>query len=76
MQGQAVIGIRPEHVLIAPEDAGRARVYSSLPSGLETTIRLSPGSVMLTGVVSGGMDFDLDSRPGRLLLRPRTGAAV
>lgn len=58
----AVIGIRPEHVLITDPTSGPARVYSSLPSGLETTIRLSLGEVMLTSVVFGGVDYALDSQ--------------
>ncbi|MDI9519876.1 MAG: ABC transporter ATP-binding protein [Bacillota bacterium] len=58
---QAVIGIRPEHVLISDEGGCPAKVYSSLPSGLETTIRLSLGEMMLTSVVFGGLDFELDS---------------
>lgn len=57
----AVIGIRPEHVLLSEEGGTPAKVYSSLPSGLETTIRLSIGEVMLTSVVFGGMDYELDS---------------
>lgn len=70
----AVIGIRPEHVLITDATPGLARVYSSLPSGLETTIRLSLGEVMLTSVVFGGVDYALDSQvsfhfaPGQALL--------
>ncbi len=71
---EAVIGIRPEHVIISEEGGTPAKVYSSLPSGLETTIRLSIGEAMLTSVVFGGMDYDLDSTvninfvPGQALL--------
>ncbi len=73
----AVIGIRPEHVLITDDAPGLARVYSSLPSGLETTIRLSLGEVMLTSVVFGGVDYALDSQvsfhfaPGQALMFDR-----
>lgn len=71
---EAVIGIRPEHVLLAEDGTNQAQVYSSLPSGLETTIRLRLGNVMLTSVVFGGVDYALDSQvafrfaPGQALL--------
>ncbi len=58
---EAIIGIRPEHILLSSGEGHPAQVYSSLPSGLETTIRLSLGETILTSVVFGGMDYELDS---------------
>lgn len=72
--GEPVIGIRPEHVLITEKGDNQALIYSSLPSGLETTIRLRLGKVMLTSVIFGGVDYALDSQvafhfaPGQALL--------
>lgn len=74
---EAVIGIRPEYVIITDDIPKPARVYSSLPSGLETTIRLSLGELMLTSVVFGGVDYALDSQvsfrftPGQALMFER-----
>ena len=57
-----VVGIRPEYIHI--DDAGKleATVYSTLPSGMETTVKLDVGGTILTAVVFGDVDYPVDSK--------------
>ncbi len=58
---EVVIGIRPEYMLI--EESGiEASVYSALPSGMETTVKLEVGSELLTSVVFGDIDFKVNEK--------------
>ena len=57
-----VVGIRPEYIHIDEEGALQATVYSTLPSGMETTVKLDVGGTPLTAVVFGDVDYDVDSR--------------
>ena len=59
---QLVLGIRPEFISIVDASDVQATVYSTLPSGMETTVRLRLGGEMLTSVVFGGIDFPVDAR--------------
>lgn len=50
--------MRPENVLLSEaEGEFNAKVYSTLPSGMETVVRLEMKGIMLTAVVFGGVDF-------------------
>ncbi len=55
-----VLGIRPEYVRIGEGGRLSARVYSTLPSGMETIVKLSIGPLLLTSVVFGAIDFKVD----------------
>ena len=57
-----VIGVRPEMVEISEEDGIEAEVYSAMPTGMETTVRVRIGNFLLTGVVFGGVTYDIGSR--------------
>ena len=59
---KVVIGVRPEHIHIGAEDGREAVVYSTLPSGMETTVRLDAGGTQLTSVVFGDVDYPVDSQ--------------
>ena len=37
-------------------------VYSTLPTGMETTVKLDAEGIMLTAVVFGDVDYPIDSR--------------
>jgi multiple sugar transport system ATP-binding protein len=53
-----VLGIRPEFVEIDPKGKIEAEVYSALPSGMETTVKIRlPHDYLLTGVIFGGIDY-------------------
>ncbi len=56
-----ILGIRPEHIAIAERSAVRATIYSTLPSGMETILKLQVGNHILTSVVFGSKDYQLDS---------------
>jgi multiple sugar transport system ATP-binding protein len=57
-----VIGIRPEFIKIGDEDGLDSEIYSALPSGMETTVKLRVGEFLLTGVVFGGVDYKIESK--------------
>lgn len=54
-----ILGIRPEYVNIEKESALKANVYSTLPSGMETIVKVQLGEQILTSVVFGGRDFNV-----------------
>jgi len=61
MKGQtAVLGIRPENVVLDPAGELEARIYSTLPSGMETVVRLELEGMHLTEVVFGSVDFKVN----------------
>jgi len=58
------VGIRPEFVVISESAAFQAQVYSSLPSGMETIVRLKIGKIFLSSVVFGSLDFPIGTQLG------------
>ena len=59
--GSAVLGVRPEFLPIRQDGPVQGKIYSTLPTGMETTVRISSGDVMLTSVVFGSVDYDVDA---------------
>ncbi len=59
-----VLGVRPEFVRIAESGKGRAKVYAALPSGMETVVKLRCGDQLLTSVVFGSIDYEVDETVG------------
>ena len=57
-----VLGVRPEMIEICAQGGIEAEVYSAMPTGMETTVRLKVGSFLLTGVVFGGVTYEIGSR--------------
>ncbi len=55
------LGVRPEFITICPQSEIKASVYSTLPSGMETTVKLRLGSEIITSVVFGSVDFPVDT---------------
>jgi len=55
-----VIGIRPEFVRLGkgPEIG---QIYTTLPAGMETTVKLSVGETIITSVEFGSVDYALNS---------------
>ncbi len=56
-----VIGVRPEFIKIHDQGKFTGEVYSSMPTGMETTIRINIGEYIMTGVVFGNITFDIGS---------------
>ena len=57
-----VIGIRPEFVEISDKERFEGEVYSSMPTGMETTVRAAIGNYLLTGVMFGGVVYKLGDK--------------
>ena len=58
---EAVLGVRPEFLPIQEGGAVEGRVYSTLPTGMETTVKVACGDTMLTSVVFGNVDYPVDT---------------
>lgn len=56
-----ILGLRPEHIAIDEQGAFTCQVYSSLPSGMETILRLKLGDLDLNAVIFGNLDFAMGS---------------
>jgi len=64
-EGQRLLlGIRPESISLSEEAPVRGRIYSALPSGMETTVMLKLKNILLTSVVFGGQDYPVDGEIG------------
>jgi len=55
-----VLGIRPEFV--TTEGSLEGEVYSSMPTGMETTLRIAIGNNIITGVMFGGVVYNLGDK--------------
>ena len=54
-----VIGIRPEFIEINEKGKFEGIVYSSMPTGMETTLKIEIHDFVITGVVYGNIDFNI-----------------
>ena len=59
--GEAILGVRPEFLPIREGGPLRGKTYSTLPTGMETTVKLTCGDTMLTSVVFGSVDYAVDT---------------
>ena len=57
-----VIGIRPEFVEISSDGKLDGEIYSSMPTGMETTVRIAVNNYLLTGVMFGGVVYKLGDK--------------
>ena len=57
-----VIGVRPEFVQIVPEGGIEGEIYSAMPTGMETTVRVKVGNFLLTGVTFGGITYEIGEK--------------
>ena len=56
-----VLGVRPEFLPIRENGPITGRIYSTLPTGMETTVQVTCQDTKMTGVVFGSVDFPIDS---------------
>ncbi|MDR2619628.1 MAG: ABC transporter ATP-binding protein [Propionibacteriaceae bacterium] len=78
-----VVGVRPEFVEIRESGAFEAEIYSSMPTGMETTVKLKVGDLLLTGVIFGPaiyiigqrVRFDIDG-DGIMLFSRKNGRLI
>ncbi len=57
-----VLGIRPEFISIREDGAIEGEIFSAMPTGMETTVRIRIGSYLLTGVVFGGVLYRIGQK--------------
>ena len=57
-----VIGVRPEFVTICEDGPIEGEVFSAMPTGMETTVRIRVGNYLLTGVIFGGITYKLGEK--------------
>lgn len=57
-----IIGIRPEAVKISNNGAIEGEIYSAMPTGMETTVRIKIGEYLITGVIFGGVTYQLGQK--------------
>ena len=57
-----IIGIRPETVKISDSGAIEGEIYSAMPTGMETTVRVKIGEYLITGVIFGGVTYQLGQK--------------
>jgi len=57
-----IVGIRPEFIKIDEDGYIDSQVYSALPSGVETTVKLRIGEYLLNGVVFGGVNYKINAK--------------
>ncbi|MCI6378127.1 MAG: ABC transporter ATP-binding protein [Clostridiales bacterium] len=58
---EAVLGVRPEFLPIRDNGSLSGTIYSTLPTGMETTVKAECGGAMLTSVVFGSVDYAIDT---------------
>ena len=57
-----VLGVRPEAVKITPNGKIEGEIYSAMPTGMETTVRIKIGEYLITGVIFGGVTYELGQK--------------
>ncbi len=57
-----VLGVRPENLHIYDGGALEGEVFSAMPTGMETTVKVRVGGFLLTGVVFGGVTYKLGQK--------------
>jgi len=57
-----VIGVRPEFLALKEDGAIDGEIYSAMPTGMETTVKVQIGEYLLTGVVFGGVLYEIGQK--------------
>ena len=57
-----VLGVRPEFIEISKYGSIEGEIYSAMPTGMETTVRIRVGELLLTGVVFGGVLYQIGEK--------------
>ncbi len=57
-----IVGVRPEFLRISEDGALEGEIYSAMPTGMETTVRIRLGNLLLTGVVFGGVLYQIGQK--------------
>lgn len=54
-----VVGLRPEFLQISENGPVEGEIFSAMPTGMETTVKVRIGKLILTGVVFGGVLYKI-----------------
>ena len=57
-----VLGVRPEFVTICDNGPIEGEIFSAMPTGMETTVRIRVGNYLLTGVIFGGITYKIGEK--------------
>ena len=57
-----VIGVRPEFIKISEDGPIEGEIFSAMPTGMETTVRIKVLNYLLTGVVFGGVLYKIGQK--------------
>ena len=57
-----VLGVRPEFLRLSDSGAIEGEIYSAMPTGMETTVKVRIGEYLLTGVVFGGVLYQIGQK--------------
>ena len=57
-----VVGVRPEFVSICKDGPIEGEVFSAMPTGMETTVRIKVGNFLLTSVIFGGITYKIGEK--------------
>ena len=57
-----VIGVRPEFIKISEDGPIEGEIFSAMPTGMETTVRIKVLNYLLTGVVFGGVLYKIGEK--------------
>lgn len=57
-----VLGIRPEYLQINKQGSVQGTIFSTLPSGMETTVKINTNKTIFTSVVFGSVDYAVDEK--------------
>ncbi|MBT4287693.1 MAG: ABC transporter ATP-binding protein [Deltaproteobacteria bacterium] len=58
---QLVLGLRPEHIELSEIGSLTGSIFSTLPSGMETIVKIKILNTTLTSVAFGDVDYDINS---------------
>ena len=57
-----VLGVRPEFLSLDDNGPLEGEIYSAMPTGMETTVKVRVGDFLLTGVVFGGVLYQIGQK--------------
>lgn len=55
-----ILGIRPEYIKIEENGINKGIIFSTLPSGTETTVKININDTIITSLVFGSVDYNVD----------------
>ena len=56
------LGVRPEFLTVSENGEFEGTAYSTLPAGMETTVKIRIGDDILSSVIFGAIDYEFDAK--------------